>query len=305
MISLVAIAGPTGSGKTRLAIDLALRLGGEVLNADSQQLYRGLEVATAKPTPAERAEVPHRLFELAEPGEGFDAARYVAAADAAIAEVAAAGKVPIVCGGTGLYLRALLHGVAEAPRRDAALRAELEELAAREGRPALHARLREVDPDAAARIGPNDLVRIVRALEIARGGRTQTEVFREHAFREDRYRFRLHALAPARAELHARIAARVERMLADPRLADEVAALERIGGGTAPAKLPIGYPEAAAWYRGEIDRAEAARRIEVAHRRYARRQIIWLRREARVEWLEPPVDVDALASALAGWLRSA
>lgn len=299
--SVIAVAGPTGSGKSRLATELALRLGGEVLNADSQQLYRGLEIATAKPSAGERAEVPHHLYELAEPGEGFDAARYVAAADAAIADVAGRGRVAILCGGTGLYLRALLHGVADAPGRDAGYRAELEAFAAREGRAALHARLAAVDPDAAARIGPNDLVRIVRGLEIARGGRTQSEVFRAHAFRADRYRFRLLALAPDRAELHARIEARVERMIG-PALLAEVAALEARRGGSLPEKLPIGYVEAAALRRGELDRAEAARRIAVAHRQYARRQVIWLRREPGVEWLVPPVDADRIAAELRGWL---
>lgn len=298
---VVAVAGPTGSGKSRLAIDLALRLGGEVVNADSQQLYRGLEIATAKPTAEQRAEVPHHLFELAEPGEGYDAARYVAAADGIIAELAARGRVAVLCGGTGLYLRALLHGVADAPGRDPALRAELEEFAAREGRAALHARLAAVDPEAAAKIGPNDLVRIVRALEIARGGRTQSELFREHAFRADRYPFRLLALNPDRADLHARIAARVETMLG-PALLAEVAALEARLGTAPPSKVPIGYAEAAALRRGDIDRAEAARRIEVAHRRYARRQIVWLRREPGVEWLSPPVDLDALAADLRRWL---
>jgi tRNA dimethylallyltransferase len=209
--------------------------------------------------------------------------------------------VPVVCGGTGLYLRALLHGVAAAPRRDPALRAELEDFAAREGRAALHARLAAIDPRAAARIGPNDLVRVVRALEIARGGTTQTELFDAHAFREDRYRFRLLALAPDRAELHRRIAARVERMLG-PELLAEVAALEARFGEALPAKLPIGYPEAAALRRGELDRAEAARRIEAAHRQYARRQVVWLRRETGVEWLSPPLDLDAIAAELREWL---
>lgn len=300
-VSVIAIAGPTGSGKSRLAIDLALRLGGEIVNADSQQLYRGLEVATAKPTRAERAEVPHHLFDLAEPGDGYDAARYVEAADAAIAAIASRGRAPVLCGGSGLYLRALLHGVADAPKRDPALRAELEAFAAREGRPALHARLAAVDPEAASRIGPNDLVRIVRGLEIASGGRTQSEIFGAHAFRGDRYRFRLLALAPDRAELHARIAERVERMLG-PALLDEVAALEARFGSALPPKLPIGYAEAAALRRGEIDRAEAARRIVVAHRRYARRQVVWLRREPGVEWCAPPVDRDALAADMRRWL---
>jgi tRNA dimethylallyltransferase len=152
VIFVAVIAGPTASGKTRLSLELAAHAGGEIVNADSQQLYRGLDVGTAKPTPAERAAVPHHLLDLVDPGEAMDARRWCDLADAAIAAIAARGRVPIVVGGTGLYLRALLHGVVEAPPRDPALRARLEQEAARLGRAALHRRLAAVDPEAAARI---------------------------------------------------------------------------------------------------------------------------------------------------------
>jgi tRNA dimethylallyltransferase len=302
-VPVVVVAGPTASGKTRLAIALCRALGGEVISADSQQLYRGLDVGTAKPTAEERALAPHHLLDLAEPGEGMDAARWVALADEAIAAVAARGALPVVCGGTGLYLRALLHGVAEAPGRDPALRARLEEEAAREGRPALHARLAGVDPEAARRIHPNDLVRIVRALEMAEGGRTQSERFAAHAFREVRHRHRFLSLDPPRDELHRRIEARVERMFQGG-LLDEARALLARFGEALPPRLPIGYAEAAEVVRGRLDLGEAVRRVQVAHRRYARRQVIWLRREAGVEWLPPPVDVAQLAASL-GALRQA
>jgi tRNA dimethylallyltransferase len=294
VIRIAVIAGPTASGKTSLAVALARRLGGEVVNADSQQVYRGLDVGTAKPSAAERAGVRHHLLDVAEPGEGMDAARFVALADAAVAEVASRGRLPIVAGGTGLYLRALLHGVVAAPGRDLALRAALEEEAARLGRPALHARLAAVDPEAAARIGPNDLVRIVRALEIAAGGRRPSELLAAHAFREDRYRAVLLSLAPPREELHARIEARVREMFAAG-LLDEARALVARFGASAPARLPIGYAEAIACVRGELPVEEAIRRVQVAHRRYARRQVIWLRRERGVSWVVPPYDVEALA----------
>ncbi len=294
MIRVAVIAGPTASGKTALAIALARRTGGEIVNADSQQVYRGLDVGTAKPTPIERAAAPHHLLDVVEPGEGMDAVRFVALADAAIADVAARGAIPIVAGGTGLYLRALLHGVVEAPGRDAALRARLEEEAARLGRPALHARLAELDPEAAARIRPNDLVRIVRALEIAAGGRRPSELLAAHAFRGDRYDAVLLALDPPRDELRARIDARVRRMFEEG-LLDEARALDARLAGAPPPKLPIGYAEAIACVRGALDLGEAIRRVQVAHRRYARRQVIWLRRERGVEWLRPPYDVEALA----------
>ncbi len=294
MARIAVIAGPTASGKTALAVALARRVGGEIVNADSQQVYRGLDVGTAKPTAAERAEVPHHLLDVAEPGEGMDAARFAALADRAVADVAARGAVPIVAGGTGLYLRALLHGVVEAPGRDPALRARLEEEAARLGRPALHARLAAIDPAAAARIRPNDLVRVVRALEIAAAGRLPSDLHAAHAFREDRYDALLVALDPPRAELHARIDARVREMFAGG-LLDEARALVARFGADVPAKLPIGYAEAIAVVRGALDVAEAIRRVQVAHRRYARRQVIWLRRERGVAWIRPPYDLEGLA----------
>ncbi len=294
MARIAVIAGPTASGKTALAVALARRVGGEIVNADSQQVYRGLDVGTAKPTAEERAAAPHHLLDVVAPGEGMDAARFVALADAASAEVAARGRVPIVAGGTGLYLRALLHGVVPAPGRDPALRARLEEEAERLGRPALHARLAAVDPAAAARIRPNDLVRIVRALESAAGGVPPSALHAAHAFREDRHDAVIVALDPPRAALHARIDARVREMFAAGIL-DEARALVARFGEAVPARLPIGYAEAVAVVRGALDPEEAIRRVQVAHRRYARRQVIWLRRERGVAWLAPPYDVESLA----------
>jgi len=293
-IRILVLAGPTASGKTALAIELALRLGGEIVNADSQQVYRGLDVGTAKPSAAERARVPHHLLDVVAPGQDMDAARYVAMADQAIAAIAARGRFPVVVGGTGLYLRALLHGVVPAPGRDPALRARLEEEAARLGRPALHARLAAVDAEAAARIGPMDLVRIVRALEIAEGGRRSSELHAAHRFQDQRYSAILFALDPPRAELHARIAARVEAMFAGG-LLEEAGVLLGSFGGRPPERIPIGYREAIATLRGDISLEEAVRRVEIAHRRYARRQVIWLRKEPGVRWIAPPFDADALA----------
>jgi tRNA dimethylallyltransferase len=213
---IVVLAGPTGSGKTSLAVELARRVGGEIVNADSQQLYRHLDVGTAKPTAAERASVPHHLLDLVEPGEGMDAARFVALADQAIVAIAARGRLPLVVGGTGLYLRALLHGVVEAPGRDPALRSRLTAEAEALGRPALHARLALVDPEAAARIRPNDLVRVVRALEIAAGGQTQTALHAAHAFRPQRHRALFLALDPPRQALRARLEPRASRRCSPP-----------------------------------------------------------------------------------------
>lgn len=290
---LLVVAGPTASGKTALAIALARRAGGEVVSADSQQLYRGLDVGTAKPTAEERAAVPHHLLDVAEPGEAMDAARFTALADAAIRDIAARGRMPVVAGGTGLYIRALLHGVVDAPGRDPALRARLEAEAARLGRPALHARLAAIDPAAAARIRPNDLVRVVRALEIAAGGRTQSELFAAHRFQPDRYPATVLAIELPRADLHRRIDARVEAMFAGG-LLDEARALVARFGAAIPPKLPIGYAEAVACVRGERTVRDAVREVQAATRRYARRQVIWLRREPGVRWIAPPFDLGAL-----------
>jgi tRNA dimethylallyltransferase len=293
---VAVLAGPTASGKTRLAIDLALRAGGEIVNADSQQVYRGLDVGTAKPTAAERAEVPHHLLDLVDPGEGMDAARWSALADQAIREVAARGRLPVVVGGTGLYVRALLHGVVEAPGRDPALRTRLEEEAALHGRAALHRRLATVDPGAAARIRENDLVRIVRALEIAAGGRTQSQLFEAHRFAPRRYRYRLLALDVTRDVLHARIGERALAMARGGIVEEARALLSRLGEPLP--RLPIGYADALACARGEIDLEGLGSRIALLHRRYARRQVIWLRREQDVEWIAPPFDPEGLAREL-------
>jgi tRNA dimethylallyltransferase len=299
---VLVIAGPTASGKTALAVALARLLGGEIVGADSQQLYRTLDVGTAKPSAAERAAVPHHLIDVAEPEEGMDAARYLALADAAIAGIAGRGALPVVVGGTGLYLRALLHGVVEAPGRDPALRARLEAEATALGRPALHARLAAIDPAAAARIGQNDLVRIVRALEIAAGGRLSSDLHAAHAFKAQRHRALILALDPPRQALHARIDERVVEMFRGGLLEEARALVARLGSPL-PARLPIGYAEAARVLAGALSVDEATRLVQAAHRRYARRQVIWLRREAGVEWIAPPVDVEGLARRVNEWRR--
>jgi tRNA dimethylallyltransferase len=300
---IVVLAGPTGAGKSALAIELARRVGGEIVNADSQQVYRHLDVGTAKPSPAERAAVPHHLLDVAEPGEGMDAARFVALADQAIAGIEARGRLPLVVGGTGLYLRALLHGLVDAPGRDPALRSRLEAEAEARGRPALHARLAGIDPVAAARIQPNDLNRIVRALEIAAGGPTQSALHAAHAFQPRRHRALFLALDAPRAALRARLDARVVAMFSSGLLEEARHLMERFGAGL-PARLPIGYAEAIAVTRGELAPDEAIRRVQAAHRQYARRQVIWLRREPEVEWLVPPVDPDLLARRVSEWRGS-
>src|SRR5574338_267210 len=198
--ALTVIAGPTGSGKTDLAVALAERLGAEIVSADSQSVYRHFDIGTAKPDPRQLARVPHHLVSVIEPTEPFSAARWVLLADAAIAEVTARGRPVLVVGGTGLYVRALLHGLTDTPP-DPQVRRGLEEEVRRLGPEAMHRRLAEVDPAAAARLAVADVVRVVRALEIhATTGTPPSELRAAHAFRPARYPSRIHFLDPPREE---------------------------------------------------------------------------------------------------------
>jgi len=291
---IVCLVGPTASGKTALAIDLAERLDAEIVSADSRQVYRGMDVGTAKPTAAERARVPHHALDLVEPDELFDAARYRAAALAAIGDVQRRGKQALVVGGTGLYLRALRFGLCPAPPRVPRLRAALQAWAAREGVPALHRRLGLVDPVAAGRIHVNDAVRIVRALEVALAtGRRLSDWQRTHGFAEPSVDALVLGIAVDMPALDVRIAARVDAMLATGWL-DEVRALVARGyPHDAPVWRTLGYGDMRAVVEGRTDLATARAACVLATRRYAKRQRTWFRHEADVQWREPNADAIA------------
>ena len=276
---LVVVVGPTASGKTELACELAEQLGGEIVSADSQQCYRGLDVGTAKPGAAERARVSHHLLDVTGPEEQLDAARFVALADAAIEKIRSSGRVPIVAGGTGLWIRALLRGLLSAPSADAAFRASFRRQLEERGLPAMHARLAEVDGAAAARIQPGDRVRIERALEVhALTGRKLSDLQREHAFAEKRHEARIVHLEPPRELLWQRIEERTRRIFAagSPFWAEVRAlpahskALKIIGYGEAAAALAEGTEAA-------IERARE--RTATRTRQYAKRQRTWFTRE--------------------------
>lgn len=300
-IRLAVIVGPTGAGKTALAATLAARVGGEVVSADSQQVYAGMDIGTGKATAAERALAPHHLLDVVRPDEDMTAARFAAMADAAIAEIAARGRPVIVCGGTGLYVRVLLYGLAEGPPGDPALRAAL----AAEPVEALWTRLDEVDPVAAARIDRNDRKRITRALEVhAATGEPMSAHQARHDFKTvaPRYEARLIGLAPPRDTLYARIDARVDTMIAAG-LLDEVRTL-RAAGFRPPlrSQQAIGYAELHAHEDGLHDLPRAVELIKRNSRRYARRQLSWYRGDPRVTWYADPsqVDLDSLERYLAG-----
>lgn len=277
---LLVVVGPTASGKTELAVRLAERLGGEVVSADSVQIYREFDVGSGKPTRSERARAPHHLVDVADPMQAIDAQRFAELAEAAIADVRGRGRVPIVCGGTFLWVKALLFGLSPAPPADAALRARHRAIADAEGRAALHARLAEVDPEGAARLAPNDFVRVSRALEIyERSGRTQTAWHAEHGFRERRHAARLLAVHRDRAELDRRIEARVALWL-EQGWVDEVRALLARGYGDARAMGSVGYKQVREHLEGRLPAEELAPAIVRATRTFVRRQRTWLRDEA-------------------------
>jgi tRNA dimethylallyltransferase len=301
---IVVIVGPTAAGKSDLALALAEAAGGEIVSADSQQVYRDMDIGTGKVGPAERARARHHLLDIAAPDEPMTAARFAQLADEAIAEIADRGAVPIVVGGTGLYVRALTLGLLEAPPADEALRERLRQHAEAQGVAALWERLRRVDPEAAETIHPADLIRITRALEIYElTGEIPSAHRRRHDHRHVplRYRTRFVGLAPAREDLDQRIGARVDAMIAAG-LVDEVRAL-RAAGYAPPlrSQRAIGYAELHRHLDGDLPLGEAVNLIKRNSRRYARRQLGWYRGDARVEWYRAASEVDL--EALGRYLR--
>jgi len=282
--ALLALVGPTASGKTSLAIRLGERLGGEVISADSVQIYRGFDVGSGKPTPSERARVPHHLVGVLDPFEPADAARYAVLAGKAIEEVRSRGRRPIVCGGTFLWIKALWYGLAPAPPADEAVRARHREQAERMGRASLHQDLSRLDPESARRLHPNDLVRVSRALEVHElTGRPMSEWQAEHGFATARERLRLLGPRCDRKEHDARIEARVRRWLAEGWV-EEVRGLVAKGYGDARAMGSVGYKQVREHLAGRIPESELSGAIVRATRVYVRRQRTWLRR-AEVAWV--------------------
>ena len=285
---ILVVSGPTASGKTALAVELALAHNGEVVSADSMQIYRRMDIGTAKPTRAEMRGVPHHMLDVADPEEDFSVARYVELAARCVDDILARGKLPIVAGGTGLYIDSLLSGRTFARfDPDSPLRRELEEELARRGGAALLEELARVDPDTAARLHPNDGKRIVRALEVYRS--TGTTLTAHNAMTRSlppRYSALTLTLAFQRREdMWDRIDRRVDRMMADG-LAEEVRALLDSGvPDRCTAMQAIGYKEMAAALRGDGDTARAAEEIKLRSRQYAKRQLTWFRRNPDARWL--------------------
>jgi tRNA dimethylallyltransferase len=297
---ILLVVGPTAVGKSDFALRLAGRVGGEIVSADSMQVYRGLDAATAKPDAAARARVPHHLLDLVDPGTDFSMGDFVRQAESAIAGIRSRGRAPIVVGGTGLYVRALLRGMAEAPRRIPRLRARLHALAARRGLPFVHRMLRRVDPETAGRLPPRDRQRILRALEVRfAAGRPLSAVLRDQPFGEERYDAVKIGLTMEREPLQGRIEARVDAFFAKG-LVEEVRRL--LASGCPPeanAWKAIGYREARAFVEGRSTLAEARRLTALETRRYAKRQRTWFRKERGLAWFTvDPEEADPFAAAL-------
>ena len=280
---MALIAGPTASGKSALAIDLAERAGGTVINADASQVYRDLRVLTARPSPEEEARVPHRLFGHVDGREACSAARWAAQARAAIDAVLAAGGLPVLVGGTGLYLRTLLDGIAPVPEIDPEVRAAVRALPVAEA----HAALVREDAEAAARLHPGDTTRVARALEVVRATGRPLAAWQEAREGGIGARIALSPviLLPDREELAARCDRRLAAMF-DGGAVDEVAALLARGDvpADAPVRRAIGVPEIARYLSGETDRATALAAAQSATRRYAKRQYTWFRHQPPAHW---------------------
>ncbi len=303
-LRVVAIVGPTAVGKTELAIAVAEAVGGEIVSADSRQVYRHLDVGTAKPTAAERARVRHHVIDVVDPDAAFDAARYRTLALAAVGDIHARGRAVVICGGTGLYLRALLRGLFRGPAASPALRAELHALEVQGGDGTLHRRLAARDPLTAARLHPRDVFRIVRALEVLElTGRPISAWQDDHRFRDGGFDALVLGCDRPRDELAARIEARCRAMLAGG-LCDEIAALGARGYGPELAPLrSVGYREIGAHLRGEIDLASAFAAFTGATRRLAKRQLTWFRADPATRWLHPERERDAIIAHASAWLE--
>jgi tRNA dimethylallyltransferase len=294
----LAVLGPTASGKSALALEIARRLGGEraaeIICCDSQQVYVGLDVGTAKPTAEERREIPHHVLDVVRPDEPFDAARWASRARAALGDVLARGRAPIVVGGTGLYYRALTAGIFEAPPPDPAIRARHRAEAAALGVEALHARLAGVDAEAAAAVGPRDLVRISRALEVWEQTGAPISALRRAAAGPADVAPRALVLDPPLPELRRRIEARARQMF-EGGFVDEVRALRAAGYGATRALQALGYPQVGALLDGACTREEALAATIAATVAYARRQRTWFRKEGAIARLaSPPSAEEAL-----------
>lgn len=297
--SLWAVLGATGSGKTDLALRLCEAIGGEVVSVDSAQLFRGMNIGTATPSEEEQARATHHIIDVIEPDTQWSAVSYMEAAEAAITDIRARGLTPVLCGGAGLWFRALRYGVFEAPEIEPALRKEIREAIDVQGSVVLHAELEKVDPATAQKIHPNDKQRIGRALEVFRQtGKRISDFQSEHRFANERHRISAIALEWPVTELRERLAIRTQAMF-DAGWVDEVCALLEQGvRKNGPGLSCIGYREIVRHLDGEASLDETIEKTVIATRRYAKRQKNWFRGEAAVRWIDPGLSTEAVMEYL-------
>lgn len=284
--TLLCVVGPTASQKTELALRVCEQANGEVIGADSVQIYQRFDIGSGKPTKEELARAVHHLVGTADPHQPIDAATFAAQADAAVTDIRSRGKIPVVCGGTFMWVRALVYGLAEAPAASPEVRERLEQEAASAGVPSLHARLADVDPDTAARLSPNDFVRIQRALEVYElSGRRLSDLHREHQARGPRHRARFVGIRWSHADLEDRMRRRAGAWLASGWI-EEVRQLIADGFRNTRPMASVGYRQVVEYVDGEVGKGDLLDRVVRATKLFARRQRTWLRDEA-VDWMEP------------------
>jgi len=280
---VIVIVGPTAVGKTKTGIELAKRLNGEIISGDSVQVYRGMDIGSAKVSEEEAEGIPHHLIDIQEPDEEMSVARFQMLARAAIDDIAARGKLPIIVGGTGLYIRSVLYDYQFTEQaEDKGLRAELERFAAEEGAVALHDRLAHLSPERAAQIHPNNVQRVIRAIEVASSGMEQAQAS-EPTSHYDSLIFVLHM--EDRDQLYGRIGLRVDQMMEEG-LLDEVETLVSRGYAETKAMQAIGYKELVPVVRGEVSLSDAADALKRNTRRFAKRQLTWFRHQFDGTWIE-------------------
>jgi tRNA dimethylallyltransferase len=282
---LVVVLGPTASGKTSLSLAIAERFHGEIVNCDSVAMYRDLDVGTAKPTAAERARVPHFLLDCVPPTEHVTAGEYARQARRVLEEIRLRGRLPIIVGGTGLYLRALLEGLFPGPQRSEELRERMREKAAQRGSMYLHRILRRLDPAAAEKIHANDTPKLIRAIEICLSARTKMTDLWQRQGRDPLQEFRILriGLDPERPALYDRINRRAQQMFTTGLIDETKHLLQKYGRASALSSL--GYKQAVQFLDGELTEKQALESARQAHRNYAKRQLTWFRREPDVQWL--------------------
>ena len=287
---LVVLCGPTGVGKTSFAIQLARQINGDIVGADAMQIYRRMDIGTAKPTSVEQAAVPHHMIDIVNPDQDFDAAAYANMADGIIRGIMARGRRVFVVGGTGLYIKALIYGLFEEGPSDPVVRRRLKQRAESEGAAALHRRLSAVDDVAAERIHPNDAYRIIRALEVFEVTGEPLSVYQQrHGFRDQRFTTLKIGLFRPRPVLYDRINQRVDLMMAQGFLEEVRQLLESGYSADLKSMQSLGYRHLAAVIRGDKNLGEAVTTLKRDHRRYAKRQMTWFKADKEVVWVDPVV----------------